>query len=593
MRGFRWQLLALVMAVMLFAVSLASRTPQTGDIVESEVETPTQAVELPTATPPPPADSQSPPSVAEPVSLPQPIPGSTFREGLVGSFQRINPLLTDLNEIDRDISALIFEGLTRINEYGEPEPALAESWVTSSDGLEYVVQLRTDVRWQDGIPFTADDVAYTMSILRSPDFPGLPALGAFWRTVETEILGQHLVRFRLTQPLGSFPDKLRIGLLPAHALIGTSAAQLATHPFNLAPIGTGPYQLEALRTDASGMRVVTVDLRAAPVYRERPESGGQFMLDRLRFKLYPTFDDALQALGEGEIDGLSAPDSSQRIPLLNAAGAAGFNTYTAIEPTIGVLIFNWQREETRFFREQRVRLGLEMGINRGSVVERTLYNRAIRANSPLFPGSWAYLSDLIWPPYDPAAARFLLDTASINRQDEAEEDDSPYLLSFTLLAPDDPAIIAALNELSTQWAQLGVSVAVQPTDPQTYQSRLDAGDFDMALVELALGASADPDLYSFWHQGQYPDGFNFGGVDDRRISETLERARREPSGINRRIHYEAFQREFADRAVALPLYYPLYTYVTAAPVEGVQLGFIGSPADRFRNLGEWTINPAS
>jgi hypothetical protein len=45
------------------------------------------------------------------------------------------------------------------------------------------------------------------------------------------------------------------------------------------------------------------------------------------------------------------------------------------------------------------------------------------------------------------------------------------------------------------------------------------------------------------------------------------------------------------RAIALPLYYPLFTFATAPKVQGVQLGFIASPADRFRNIGDWSIKP--
>ena len=151
----------------------------------------------------------------------------TFSEALIGHVQRLNPILASLNPVDADITGLIFEGLTRINAYGEPEPALAERWVISADGLEYTVFLRQDVLWQDGVPFTAADVDYTMSLLRSPDFPGAEDLNTFWRTVETQVLGQHLVRFRLTQPLGTFLDKLKIGILPEHALRGTGAAQIA------------------------------------------------------------------------------------------------------------------------------------------------------------------------------------------------------------------------------------------------------------------------------------------------------------------------------------------------------------------------------
>lgn len=587
MRGFRWQFLALLAALVLFTLSLLSRGTDN----------------IPTLTPEPQVEQTA---TVEPTAAPTANPGVvivpddpaegviTYREGLVGSVQRLNPLLAVENPVDRDISALIFEGLTRINAYGEPIPALAESWVISSDGLEYIVRLRGDVLWQDGVPFSAEDVVFTMSLLRTPDFPGDEAVGAFWRTVETDQLDVNLIRFRLTQPLGSFLDKLRIGILPAHALQGTSASALLSHPFNLSPIGTGAYQLEALRT-RNGNSIDTVDLRVAPVYRQRSEGQTGYSIDRMSFHLFAGFDAALAALNSGDIDGLAADNRYQRSPLLSAARSNSLSTYSAVEPTLGVLIFNWQRESVDFFREQRVRLGLETGVDRSSIIERALPNAAVLADSPLFPGSWAYSDDLVWPPYDPANARFLLETANLRNGSESEAtaevtaEPSTHLLNFSILTPDDPALVSMVREIGAQWAQFGVNVTVMPETSEAYQAKLDASDFDAALVELSLGGSADPDVYAFWHQGQYPDGDNYGGVDDRRISEALERGRQEPSGLNRDIYYERFQNDFVDRAIGLPMYYPLYTYVMSADVEGVQLGFLGSPADRFITIRDWAI----
>lgn len=591
LRGFRWQLIALVTAAAMFAAALANRPEPIPDVPEVAVsatpvpDTPTRA---PTFTP-------NPGVVIQPEARTDSIP--TFREGIVGAIQRLNPLLA--NSVESDVTALIYEGLTRINAFGEPEPSLAERWVVSSDGLEYIVTLRSDVLWQDGVPFTAADVDFTMALLRSPDFPGDPQLGTFWRTVEAEVLDDHLIRFRLTQPLGSFLDKLRIGILPAHALLGTSAGQLANHPFNLSPIGTGPYQLEALRTN-SGDRVAQIDLRAAPVYRRRGEG---YAIDRLSFQIYPTFEEALDNLKAGRLDGLSAYDHAQRSALL-AVDPTQFSTHTALEPVLGILIFNWQRESTRYFREQRVRLALETGISRTSTIERLLLNRAVRADSPLWPGSWAYTADLKWPPHDMETARFLLETANIaprtveetsspenTEEGTAAPTASPYLLDFSVLVPDDPALINIIQEFAAQWSQLNLNITVEAEAVDAYRARLDSGDFDAALVELSLGTSADPDVYPFWHQGQYPDGLNYGGVDDTTISEILERARRDPSGINRDILYDEFQRDFVERAIAIPLYYPLFTYVTASQFDGIQLGFIGSPADRFLTLEDWSLNP--
>ncbi|MDX2139631.1 MAG: ABC transporter substrate-binding protein [Chloroflexota bacterium] len=589
-RGFRWQVLALLFALALFAMSIVTRIqslPQvTPTPTQSATATPTPIAILATETP------------AGPSPTPLPAGTGTLREGLVGDIARLNPVFADLNPVDRDITSLIYEGLMRTNDYGEPIFALANSLVISSDGLEYVFTLRNDVLWQDGTPFTARDVGYTMEILRSPDFPGSDGRTRFWRTVETEILGDYLVRFRLTQPLATFLDELQIGILPEHALRGTNAAQLASHPFNLTPIGTGPYQLERIIMGSDG-RATQVRLRAAPVYRQRLQTGGGYSIERIQFDLFPTFDAAAQALNRGDIDALAAGSRAERQRLFDVTNASTtLNLYTQIEPTLGVLIFNWERESTRFFREQRVRVALQTGLDRASVIERNLSNIAVEADSPLMPGSWAYLPDLPWAAYDPASARAQLDvanqraaTATPVPEGEPTLPPSSGSYNFSILVANDPALVAVAQEIATQWAQLNVNVTVDAVTTDTYRQRLTNGEFDSALVELSLGTSADPDIYAFWHQGQTaPNGLNYGAADDGRISELLERARRDASGINRIELYRRFQQQFVERAIAIPLYYPLFTYVVSRTVNGVQLGFMGAPDDRFRTLSDWQIN---
>lgn len=593
-QGLRWQIAALVFACVLFGFSLIIRLSNQPPETQPQ---PTATMQPVVSTPLPEPTATDVPA-QQPVSIPDD-PGTatvTFQEGLVGHVQRLNPLYADLNPVDEAITSLIFEGLTRINAYGEPEPNLAESWIISSDGLEYVIRLRQDVLWQDGIPFNADDVVYTMSLLRSPEFTGSNALGAFWRTVETERLDPYLVRFRLTQPLGSFLEKLRIGILPHHALEGTNAAQLAAHPFNLSPIGTGPYQLEALRS-RNNNDIESVDLRFAPVYRQRAGGSEGYAVNHIRFALYDSFGTALAGLQNREIDGLAARNRSEREALVNALPPNQSEVHTAIQPVLGTIIFNWQNDNTSFFREQRVRLGLETGLSREPIIRRSLRNTAVEADSPLVPTSWAYTSDLPWPLYDLATARFLLETANWRRpeptEDSTEEVAAPTeeeatLFQFSILTPDDPALINMVGEIASQWSQLNIRVSVDSVPVDVYQERLQSGNFDAALVELALGESADPDIYAFWHQGQYPDGENYGGVDDRRVSELLERARRDASGINRAIHYTEFQQDFIERAIAIPLYYPLYTYVTSPAFEGIQLGFMGLASDRFKTIQDWS-----
>src|SRR5689334_9012700 len=162
--GVRWQVLALFASLLIFGLVLTFRLNQASP--EAPVITATQA---PSLTPAPtftPAPTQAP-------NLSAPLPEdtvATFTEAAIGSVQRLNPLLIG-SQAERDITSLIFEGLTRINEYGEPVGVLAQRWEISRDGYEYVLVLRQDILWQDGIPFTAADVRFTYGLLASPDYP--------------------------------------------------------------------------------------------------------------------------------------------------------------------------------------------------------------------------------------------------------------------------------------------------------------------------------------------------------------------------------------------------------------------------------------
>ena len=587
LRGCGWQLLLFLLSATFFGIVLLLRTVLPIDLADQAPETAfvTPGDSFPDAPIPAVAPLSASATTAAPSSGNDEV--QVFRDGLVGSLHHLNPLLARPGSPGAEICNLIFEGLTRYNERGEPVPSLASNWLIAEKGLEYVVMLREDVLWQDGVPFSAVDVAFTLSLLQAPDFPGDAALGRFWRTVETEVLAANVLRFRLSQPLGSFLDRLRIPILPWHALQDTPPDQLANHPFNLAPVGTGPWQLEALGRKDDG-EITLVDLRPAATWAAR-ESTSVPLLDRMRFRFYPDFTEALRALQAGAIDGLAAHNWQQRRQLASVAQSASLQMWNSVSQTLGTLVFNWQREEVSFFRDQRVRLALVAGMEREAVVERALQNRAVPVQGPMWPGSWGLEAQLDAPATDLDAARWLLETAR-SRDIGTAPDAGNTPLSFSILTPDDPALVNLMREFAGQWARVGIDARVVAEPVDRYRRHLMAGDFDAALVELTAGSSSDPDPYAFWHEGQHPAGLNFGGVDDRRISELLERARREPHQVNRAQLYREFQQDFVRRAIAIPLYVPLVGYATSGRVTGVQLGLATALDNRFVNLHEWALD---
>ncbi len=569
LRGFRWQLLALLLSMVVLLAGALFRLSRLEDIARDSSPTPARA----TVAAPSPLPTIAGATVAQ--ASPS-APAWIYREALTGAVARLNPLLAHLNPVDHDISSLIFEGLFASNDYGEIVPRLAEELVISADGREYVVRLRDDIRWHDGIAFDADDVVYTMALLADPDYEPYSAASEFWQTVETQKLDAGLLRFRLAQPFSSFPYLLTIGMLPAHALEGTRVKALAAHPFNLSPIGTGPYQLASLRANDAGL-IDAVELALSPVYRARPEGQNGYAFSALRFELVEDAAAAILAFRSGRVDGLANIGSRGALLALPDS-----RIYSQAQSSLATLIFNWADSP---FAERRLRQALSLGLDMPTLIEAHFSGDAIFADSPYPPGSSVYRGQAFWTTQDLSQAETLL--ASTRRgAEEAEEADSPDPnLSLSLLVGEGQAARALAGDIAQAWRSLGIDVALELAGILELDERLRSGRFEAAIVEQRIGG--DFDLFPFWHPAQASAGQNYGQASSLEIAELLELARVEVYSARRHSMRLQFQEEFANQALAIPLYAPLFTVVQRDTIQGLRLGHLGSSADRFRNIRDW------
>ena len=183
--------------------------------------------------------------------------GGEYSEALIGGMQRLNPVLDVRNAPDRDVDRLVFSGLLRFDSTGVPIPDLAEGWMIA-EGTEYTFRIRADAVWHDGEPVTAQDVVYTFGLIQDADYPGPKDLAALWRSVKVEALTAKEVRFTLSEPYSPFLDYLTTGLLPYHLLKGVGVKELDTLPFNLKPVGSGPFTVETLIVEGELIRGVTL-----------------------------------------------------------------------------------------------------------------------------------------------------------------------------------------------------------------------------------------------------------------------------------------------------------------------------------------------
>jgi peptide/nickel transport system substrate-binding protein len=233
-----------------------------------------------------------------------------------------------------------------------------------------------------------------------------------------------------------------------------------------------------------------------------------------------------------------------------------------------------------------------MGLNRQWIVDRLLGGQAIVANGPVFPGTWAYYDGVEQIAYDPQAATSMLKDAGYTIPADGSQvrskDGQP--LSFELVHPDESPYTEIAQVIQENWGRLGVQVDLKPVTYETLLTDyLEPRNYEAVLVDLNFSRTPDPDPYPFWHQTQINDGQNYAGWDDRQASEYLEQARTQADLEERTKRYRNFQVRFANQLPALTLLYPVYTYAVDEKVQGVQMGPLFDPSDRFLTARSWFL----
>lgn len=512
----------------------------------------------------------------------EPTTGGVYVEGLIGSPGRFNPLLESYNPTDRDINRLLYSGLLRFDDRGLAQPDLADSMGISQDGKIYNLSIRASAVWHDGQPVTSDDVIFTLEWMRDDASPLPQDVRNLWQEIVIVRLDDKTVQFQLPEPFTPFLDYLTFGVLPSHRWGDVPLAELADSPLNLEPVGSGPYQLDHFIVEEGQITGVALRL-FEDYYGEKP------FIEQFAFRYYPTAEAAFAAYGDGEIMGIGNV-SPEILPAVLKEPA--LNLYTGRLPEMTLVLFNLDNPEVEFFQNASVRRALLLGLNRQWMVDRLLNGQAFLADGPIFPGTWAYFDGVERVGYDSEQAIALLRDAGYTLPADGGEvrQKEGKALEFELLYPDDDLHGAIAEAVRDDWAKLGVSVVLKAvTYDDLLENHLSTRTFQAALVDLNLTRSPDPDPYPFWDQTQAKDGQNYSQWNDPTASDFLEQARIVLDLAERIRLYRNFQFRFGQELPALPLFYPVYNYAVSAEVQGVRMGPLFDPSDRFHTVTGWYL----
>ncbi|MCB2108980.1 MAG: hypothetical protein KDE14_14825 [Rhodobacteraceae bacterium] len=281
----------------------------------------------------------------------------------------------------------MFDGLTYVTEDGEVEPFLATSW-EHIDDLTWRFRLRENVKFQNGKPFTADDVVFAVNHMVDPaNVIDLTARElADLASAEAEDPATVLIHTRRPSPLLPAALELMVIVEPEHF------QRLGREGFSLEPIGTGPFKLVKWTANGAEFDAFTESWRAPKV-------------DKLILTEIPEKSARIQALLSDRID-VAVSLGYEDIQLIEQDGGKSFTGKDA--GVLGVTFVLSKLPDGHPLKDKRVRQALNYAVNKQAYIDTVFGGQTVVASQPAVESSFGYNPDLEPYPYDPEKAKALL-----------------------------------------------------------------------------------------------------------------------------------------------------------------------------------------
>ncbi|MEE8184648.1 MAG: ABC transporter substrate-binding protein, partial [Acidobacteriota bacterium] len=320
----------------------------------------------------------------------QPSPGEELRVLIEADPAHLDPRLGS-DQASLRIHQLLYNGLVTIDEFGLPAPDLAESWEREDDRT-YLFHLRPGLRFHDGRPVTARDVAYTIESIREGEVASFRK-GDFEQLEAVQVVDPRTIRFRLRQPFSPFLTVLTVGIIPENR-----SGEIAVEP-----VGTGPYRLVEYRRDDRLVLAANSDyFRGVPA------------IPRVQFRIVPDQTSRLLELRKGSADLVYGDLFPDQIGWLQKDSR--YRVITGQSWKYDYIGFNL---EDPILGNPLVRKAIAHGIDRESIRTHLLQGYARLATGMLQADHWAYESQVNRYDHDIRRAAALLDQAGFPDPDGA------------------------------------------------------------------------------------------------------------------------------------------------------------------------------
>ncbi len=478
------------------------------------------------------------------------------------------------------VGGLIFDGLVRKDGHFELRPWLATAW-EQPDALTWVFHLRDGVRFQNGRPLEAQDVAFTIRSMVNGTLVTAKG-GAFSSVDRVETPDRLTVVMRLKRPDAGLLFNMSDGLF---GVVPRGSGK----DLGLNPVGSGPFRFVSAVQDKEvvvernrdywGDRVVVPEnVPEDPTLSQKAREGGAPGLEtipdgarrveRVRFAVVPDAITTALELKKGSADAESNVITLDMVHALRNEA----NLRTESGPSSVVIYANFNVTDP-VLRDKRVRQAVACAMDREAIIDALWRGEAVAADSLLPLGHWARASDseMARYPHDVERAKRLLDAAGFHAGSDGVR------LRITLKTSTDETTRLMAAVLQQQMRAAGIDLQIRSAEFGTFYADVTKGAFQMYALRW-IGSNEDPAIfrYAYGSESMPPKGGNRGRYSNPRVDALLSAAAGETDQAKRRAEYVEVQQILAEDLPVIPLWYPNNEVVHSRRLEGVRVGASGN-----------------
>lgn len=500
----------------------------------------------------------------------------SYAEGVLGPLETLNPLFAH-SSAEKSAARLLFASLYHYDTMGYIKADVAESMTVNEAETEYTVRMKDGVTWSDGRSMTADDVVFTVGLLKHPR---VKTTIAGWSHFNVKKVDDRTVTFILPAPYAPFVHALNFPILPKHVLQHVEPAALQEHQFGKQPVTSGPMAFRILQNVTVDGAKKVLHMNANPHYHR-----GAPMLDRFQLYIYASRDDIVGGLQKKEITGsseltyASLPDAVKK-------------HYLVSRHTVNNGVYALLNNDSEIVKSLAVRRALLLSIDRDKLRSQ-LDISSQPLHGPLIDQQFEKKSPHVMP--DVAKAKALLDGDGWKVEGSTrQKQGKPLALSLVALRGSTHEKVAGF--LANSWSQqLQVSVDVKIVDPtdtsqDVWQTILRPRSFDVFVHTLST--DGDPDVYAFWHSSEASlEGLNLANYRNKISDDALTGGRAKRQTALRATKYDAFLAQWHDDVPAIALYRPQVDYVHLPSARALDASHrLVDPADRYADIMYWSVH---